>query len=474
MDNILEIQNEKKTQIIKDTYIEELEGIVSNEPKYNKYETVKFHKLNVFPYFLIGKVVSKFNFDGVSKYLNGVGILVGPNIVLTVAHNLCHMVSKEKILMSKKICFFPAANGDFSLFEPSKSAKYHVPESYLNALKTDDREQQLYNDWGLVFLNSDVGDHIVELLDIEKTANLQTNKGLYNFFENNENLNLHSIAKQTKSEKISIVGYTEFKDNCRNNAAYKFANNFVKKIDEHEENDIKSKMNKKSNNNILQDLGCKDKEMTNINDKKININININTTAQESVTEGLITSSRYYPKKNSEIRNQTNGIDYIILGNEDYNREFDTNDKEKLIMCESQGNLKELDQENVNKHEHQAIKYQISTYKGQSGSPLFLRIKRISEKDGNNAKAKPVYIYQFIGLHSRRGPTTGEEKFYESEKMNNLTENIMSANINDMPIRNSKLLYLGNNKEQTNNKYEDNENMFLCFFINLNFSFVHL
>ena len=42
-------------------FVDELEGIVNNEPKKNKYETVKFHKLNIFPYFLIGKVVSKFD-----------------------------------------------------------------------------------------------------------------------------------------------------------------------------------------------------------------------------------------------------------------------------------------------------------------------------------------------------------------------------------------------------------------------------
>ena len=103
--NIDDVEN------INDAAVDELEGIINNEPAKNKYETVKFHKLNTFPYFLIGKVVSKFDFDGVNKYLNGVGMLIGPDVLLTVAHNLCHMVHNpitktNKILHTKKVCFF--------------------------------------------------------------------------------------------------------------------------------------------------------------------------------------------------------------------------------------------------------------------------------------------------------------------------------------------------------------------------------
>ena len=39
------------------------------------------------------------------------------------------------------------------------------------------------------------------------------------------------LANQTKSKKISIVGYTEFKDTYKNNSAYKFLNNFTKNED---------------------------------------------------------------------------------------------------------------------------------------------------------------------------------------------------------------------------------------------------
>jgi hypothetical protein len=371
-----------------ESHVDELEGIVTNEPKNNKYETVKFHKLNIFPYYLIGKVISKFDFSGTNKYLNGVGMLIAPDIVLTVAHNLCHMSNKDEILITKRVLFFAAAHGDFNLFEPVKSINTYIPENYINALKTDNREEQLYNDWGLIFLSAPIGNYVTQILDVDRSSNyIKLVDGLYSFFVNNENLNLSALTKIAQSEKISIVGYTEYKENYKNNTAYKFIKNFNKNIDESE----------------LNEAG------------KININININT----SETEGLISSSRYY--KNTEKKNTgVQGIDYIVLGNEEYNRDFDNSDADKLIMCESKGFLK-MDEEFGLK----SIRYRISTYKGQSGSPIFIRSRLISEKD-SNMKVKPSYIYKFIGLHSRRGPSS-EDKFYESEKLNNLTENLMTC-----------------------------------------------
>jgi len=140
-----------------------------------------------------------------------------------------------------------------------------------------------------------------------------------------------------------------------------------------------------------------------------------------------------------------NGMDYIILGTEEYNKDFDMNDADKLIMSESKGNLIGLNYEegddNAEKDIIKAIKYQISTYKGQSGSPIFLRIKRMTEKLNMQTKSKNNYIYQFIGLHSRRGPMAGEQKFYESEKMNTLTENMLTNDLitnEHMPMMNLK------------------------------------
>lgn len=493
-------------------FVDDLEGIVTNEPEKNKYETVKFHKLNIFPYFLIGKVVSKFDFDGVNKFLNGVGILIGPNVLLTVAHNLCHQTAAKKILTTKKVCFFAAANGDFNLFEPVKSENIYIPPEYITSLKTDNKEEQLYNDWGLVYLSSPIGDNIVQILDVEKTNQIKKIEGLYQFFVNNQNLNLAKLSKQTKSEKISIVGYTEFKDNYKNNQAYKFLNNFTKSGVKTEgtgqspneqpsksksptpyyndfskivKNNFNSNFNFANQGKLISEL-VNEKELLQVTngEKKININININTD-----TEGLLSNPRLFDSYrksgntlgvNSHGHSQenfsNNGIDYIILNQEELNKDFDITDSDKLIMSESKGNLTGYQQDENNSEDNndapghyndeflKAIKYQISTYKGQSGSPIFLRIKKMTDK--NNLKNKNhQYIYNFIGLHSRRGPIAGDQKFYESEKMTQLTENMMTSEIKGLlrvshdakyiqNLKNQGNLGLGSDNEKSQNKVD--------------------
>ena len=62
--------------------------------------------MNQFLYYLIGKVVSKFEIDGINKFLNEVRILIEPNIVLTVVHNLCHLNQNCKNLYTKKVIIF--------------------------------------------------------------------------------------------------------------------------------------------------------------------------------------------------------------------------------------------------------------------------------------------------------------------------------------------------------------------------------
>lgn len=397
----------------------ELEGIVQNEPLKNKYETVRYHKMNQFPYYLIGKVVSKFEIDGVNKFLNGVGILIGPRVVLTVAHNLCHLTQTGNIIYTKRVVFFPAANGDFILFDSVKSIKTYTPESYTNALIKDDKESQLQNDWGLIYLSTPIGNSITSLLDIDSKGELHVDNELYYFFTNNEHMKLDSLTTQTNSEKISIVGYTEYKDKYKNNTAYKFLGNFRKKANNNNIEKCETGTNEKGISKSIKKFLS---EIVNEADKEKKININIDII-KEDVTEGLITSSRYYcpshmiGDNNPQI--SLNGVDYIILGEEDSNKDFDVTDADKQIMSESKGKLVLKDEEK----EKNMIKYQISTYKGQSGSPIFLRFKRISQSK------KGEYVYHFIGLHSRRGPSVGNKNFYESEKMTALTENLLTNDV---------------------------------------------
>ena len=74
----------------------------------------------------------------------------------------------------------------------------------------------MLNDWGLIYLNYPIGNYIVKLLDIENTNEL---KIINNSFINNEWLESDKIVN---SEKISIIGYIEYKDKYRNNQHINF------------------------------------------------------------------------------------------------------------------------------------------------------------------------------------------------------------------------------------------------------------
>jgi len=526
-------------------YLDGLEGIVDNEPQNNKYETIKFHKLNEYPYFLIGKVISKFEFDGQDQHLKGVGILVGPDVVLTVAHNLCHMKSAGNIYKAKQVYFEPAANGKFNLFEKVKFRNYFIPENYTKALNDNDEDGQLYNDWGLIFLSNPIGDYIQKYFDIKNCKYIEVINGLYSFFsrnemmntdlsnflnenynlDSNENLNLNAINKNKKALKISIVGYSKNKIND-------LKNQYAQKINQNSGN---------SANNI--NLNQKNRPIENKDDmeldKNININININTLKNRHhgnvVTEGLFkTTANNKLIRNKLLENMGNGIDYILFNNEELNRDFNEIDDENLIMTESKGTLKmefsEINnyfkknfnnmlntgngacnntnrnaptpefecaphtateccfspkKDNLLKNEHftncsfieddlaqkenycrnsinkvknqlparkisnslmgnglKSLKYPISTYKGQSGSPIFLRIK----KNDNNPKNK--YLYVFIGLHSRRGPIKSD-KLTELSNNSNFNSNINSNNMSSASSKIAENLFISETENET-------------------------
>ena len=117
--------------------------------------------------------------------------------------------------------------GDFNLFVPVKYFKTYIPENYFDTLIKEDKDNELLNDWGLIYLNYPIENSIVKLLDIANINELKIiNNSFYHYFINNEKLKLD---KSVNSEKISVIGYNEYKDKYRNNSTYKFLNNFIKK-----------------------------------------------------------------------------------------------------------------------------------------------------------------------------------------------------------------------------------------------------
>ena len=89
------------------------EGIIINEPPGNEYPKIDINRLDRFPYFLIGQIRSTFHPPFSPKtQKQGVGILIGPNIVLTAGHVLCQKLLNEKrektIFNALEVSFGPA------------------------------------------------------------------------------------------------------------------------------------------------------------------------------------------------------------------------------------------------------------------------------------------------------------------------------------------------------------------------------
>ena len=126
------------------------------------------------------------------------------------------------------------------------------------------------------------------------------------------------------------------------------------------------------------------------------------------------------------------------------------------------------------------IFYKISTYKGQSGSPIFL-IKKDEKKD--------EYDYYFIGIHSRRGPSRGElllnkkktdklkEDYFDNLSNKNWNKNYYNydENVNGLCEYNFALGIFGNKKKEiiniinhTHKKLNNNKLIFDNYYLNEN------
>ena len=102
------------------------EGIISKEPLSNQYEIIPYSSLDLFPNCLVGRIITKFLIGKTTKYQYGVAILIGPRIVLTVAHNL--LIDGIK---ADKIFFCPISNGNFSLCDNIISDKFYIPNEFI-------------------------------------------------------------------------------------------------------------------------------------------------------------------------------------------------------------------------------------------------------------------------------------------------------------------------------------------------------
>lgn len=460
-------------------YGNELEGTINNEPPKNKYRTIKYHKMNKFPYYLTGKIISTFkgSFTETKHFLNGVGILIGPQVILTVAHNLVYY-NIDKLEQAKKVEFYPCSNGDFIPFNNIKSKCTYVPDEYINALRSGNREKQLANDWGLIFLNKNLGLYIMKLFDINNNNNcvdnneLKVNGNVYSFFTDESGYKTISSKCQESTDihnnnnTIALVGYTEYKHNYKRNTSYKFLKSFIKDTsitDSHDHTNntmnaypistvsdeinfnqvsiqmISFEVNQgKLTSELIQEGKDYVKHNKSTHDNTFQHNSSNQEIDKSNDTESLITSSNDYTL--SSIKD--NGIDYIILDLKEYNREFDSSDVNKLIMSESCGEM-ELSSDK------ESISYKISTYKGQSGSPVFLKYK--------NEKTN-TYVYSFLGIHSRRGPSRGEILYEHGHSPNCTNSSSLATNENSYTSENN-IFHIQNQDKQSLMDFIANNNV---------------
>lgn len=398
---------------------DDLEGIVNNEPLKNKYEIIKYHQMHIFPYCLVGTIISKFEINNEKKNIYGVGILIGPRVVLTVAHNLVHY-SRGVVFNAKKVYFNPISNGNFKLCDEIKAFSYYVDGDYSKALKNDNQRAQILNDWGLIFFDWDVGDYVlnkVNAYSADSYGYLKEKAGLYAFFNEGKKDNFffkEDNSETTKSIKISIVGYTQYSEA---NKAYRISHPQSKDRNDNDEDDDSGSLSldgsgssfyqftnsssiRKSTvqGKIFAEVVQESREMFNsfkTMEKSLNEKNEVEPEGEKLKEEALLVSPKT-AKSNSPI-------EYFIFNH----HELDSQNLEKKnspqwytnVMTESKGKIINSEKEGLD-----VIRYRISTYKGQSGSPIFIRVKVNNGKSQD--PSKPKYFYQFIGLHSRRGPMT--------------------------------------------------------------------
>ena len=387
------------------------EGIISNEPSCNKYPKILPNRLDQFPYFLIGKITTSFN---TQSQLQGVGIMIGPNVVLTAAHILCQMTLDEKnenrLNKAFEVLFDPCCTENFyPLNNVVYSQNFFINERYLDLLQEKEKleinniDKIFQNDWAIIFLPYNVGDHISKLLDVDEETKekLKVNNGLYDYFHNTFS-DIELLKLDNNLNEISLIAYTEGHINLMNKAK---TEDFYKNESEINSNIPLTdysfyKNNQDSNFHLNERLPHNNTFIT-----KSNIRIN-----SEYTNNLCVLNKKYESKFEISMKNRNKKFDFVLYKsvlNNDIKTNFKIGEKMRentenisLTMGESKGFL--FFPENTNEN---YLYYKLTTFKGQSGAPLFIRVKKnkpINDHQDYNNPSSENYTYYFVGIHIKR------------------------------------------------------------------------
>jgi hypothetical protein len=459
-----------KTNIKSNEYFDE--AIIKSQPHGNLYNIIEPIQQCNFPFCMVGKLKIFFKITSTLwKRSECVGTIIGPDVVLTTAHSLTYEHTFEdkskKYLKPEKIIFFPSVNGEFNPFRPVEHLSLIVSEKYSKIIKDEDRksnnsdfDEELLDDYGLIILNRSIGeeiiklyqlDHIEELNSIPFKTNDKEDVYLYDYFVK-ANENFDKLEKNAFLPNISLISYTKYKEDYLNSVYYPYSSSFKvfkKRIMKKEEEYLKKYLNSSSENSLSNTFEKETNEnnKTNVNyDKNVihvqnnlfmnknhhcktssiqisNNNSNVNST-QTDIRYSLYNQSDLFKKEQASKKNcshKIKGVDSIIFDEEFSSMFFSEGNS---VICEAKGvidnNLfsKEILDNNL------VIRYRLTTLSGQSGSPLFLRIK---EKKLENEKFKSknhprLEKYYFVGIHCQR-PKNILLKIKSLERQNNTLRN---------------------------------------------------
>ena len=390
------------------------EAILENEPIENSYNIISPNYFCKFPYIFLGRLKQIFiSPKSKKKSISlGIGILIGDDIVLTTAHNL--YLGKDYEII--KIEFIPLINGNIELIKPIICKKYVIPRKFEELKKENNINDNeiLQYDYGICFLNSFLGREIVKMFELENEEQFKffNNNRFFKYFIEQSDFATKLISSFDNGKidmKISMISYIKFEEHNLNDPFFKYGCP-IKKIKSYFNKNHSLRYSNFSSNEI-----CTTRESTLNGEKNKDISISFRFSF---LNQNNLLDDSYYILKEKQIKNK----------NEEKKEDYSfINSNSKFILCEVKGkgfkknnksSFKNQKKEENKKNEYE-LDYLISTYCGQSGSPIFARIKNKNYKNKH-------YDYILIGIHSRSSPQIEPISYYRNS-ISYLKKSIISS-----------------------------------------------
>ena len=366
-----------------------IEAILENEPFDNNYFIVPPSLMNLHPYVFLGKLETHFLNTANQRCISeGVGFLIGNDIILTSAHNIYNGINEPTLIE-----FTPLINGAIKLLTPIKVVHYEIMHEFRERKLKGITDDILMYDFAVCFLEKKLGSEIIEMFNINTKVETKFkffnfgNKQLFYYFMQlkNEMMNLnHKFSDGNMCEKIAMISYINYKAEYLQTEHFRFKTSILRALS--------NKQNITHDTTYNHDYHIfmpefKEKKRNANNIKSLNNNTmyleNDSTLLAECRGTLCNTLGVYKNKKGKSSDNLQEDIRVSEISLSDR----PTRD----TMSYNRMSIYNKKLTHVRDNKFYEMDYLITTYVGQSGSPIFLRKK-------NND-------YILIGIHSRSSGT---------------------------------------------------------------------